>query len=278
MRIVRFARDGQTGWGFLENDEIFLAETAHGVEEGVAHGLEGLQELRRSCTRTVALGDARLLAPLERPSKIVGLARNYRDHGPREDSPDPMPLLFGIPPSAIIGPDDQIELPAIAKKIDWEVELGIVIGARARKVRQAAALDHVIGYTVVNDVSARDPEITGGQLFRGKAFDTFKPTGPCIVTVDELSDAGDLTLRLLVNGEVKQDSTTANLIHGVRKLIEFCSETFTLEPGDLIASGTPGGVGASRNPPEFLKHGDEVIAEIAGIGSLRNTVRDTSAQ
>ncbi len=278
MRIVRFAGGGGTGWGFLEDDEIFVADPAHGVEESVATGLDGLHDLRRTCTRAVALRDARLLAPLARPSKIVGLARNYRDHPPRGDTPDPMPLLFGIPPSSIIGPDDQIEIPAIAKNIDWEVELGIVIGPRARNVRYDVALDHVIGYTVVNDVSARDPEITGGQLFRGKAFDTFKPMGPCIVTVDELSDAADLSLRLLVNGEVKQDSTTANLIHGVRKLIEFCSETFTLEPGDVIASGTPGGVGASRKPPEFLKHGDEVIAEIAGIGSLRNTVRDAGAQ
>jgi 2-keto-4-pentenoate hydratase/2-oxohepta-3-ene-1,7-dioic acid hydratase in catechol pathway len=274
MRIARFDHQGRVGWGAVDGDEVvdmsvngrsFVDLVAEGADAFLAIPLDG---------RRITLDDVRLLAPIERPSKIIGLARNYRDHGPAAIAGEtPTPILFGMLPSAVIGPGDTIEIPPESSRVDWEVELAVVIGRRARNVPVERALDHVLGYTIVNDISARDPEIVQGQLFRGKAFDTFKPMGPWITTVDELGDGAGLRLELLVNGERKQDSTTSNLIAGVRALIELCSRTFTLEPGDVIATGTPGGTGSSRDPQEFLQPGDEVVARIENIGELRNHVR-----
>ncbi len=274
MKIARFAYSGVEAWGVVDGDDI-VDMTSNGPSPSPIFplGHEGFSRLSRSGMPRHPLAGLRILRPLERPSKIIGLARNYRDHGPVAGSTPPPPILFGMVPSALIGPGESIVLPADATSVDWEVELGVVIGRRARNVSVADALDHVLGYTIVNDVSARDPEIVQGQLFRAKAFDTFKPVGPWIVTVDELGDGSDLRLQLLVNDVVMQDSTTSNLIAGVRQLIEFCSRTFTLEPGDLIATGTPGGTGSSRDPKVFLKGGDRVVARIEGIGELANPVQ-----
>jgi 2-keto-4-pentenoate hydratase/2-oxohepta-3-ene-1,7-dioic acid hydratase in catechol pathway len=157
--------------------------------------------------------------------------------------------------------------------VDWEVELGVVIGRRARRVSQADALAHVGGYTIVNDVSARDLQTSDGQWMRAKSFDTFTPMGPWITTTDELGDASGLGIRLWVNGQLKQSGNTSDLVFGVAALVSYCSQAFTLEPGDVISSGTPSGVGNARKPPEYLHEGDALVLEIDGIGRLHNTVR-----
>jgi 2-keto-4-pentenoate hydratase/2-oxohepta-3-ene-1,7-dioic acid hydratase in catechol pathway len=274
VKIARFEDGSMTGWGFVEGDDLVEMTSIEASPSAVFPlGHEGFRRLSRSGMPHRSLSELRILQPLERPSKIIGLARNYQDHGNAPGTPPQTPILFGMVPSALIGPEESIVLPAEATSVDWEVELGVVIGRRATHVSSANALDHVLGYTIVNDVSARDPEIVQGQLFRAKAFDTFKPVGPWIVTVDELGDGSDLRLQLLVNNVVMQDSTTSNLVAGVRELIELCSRTFTLEPGDLISTGTPGGTGSSRDPKVFLKDGDRVVARIERIGELANPVR-----
>jgi len=279
LRLVLFEVHGLPDWGFLDGDQVLSVgdRDPKAIEQALSIGIDGLRSVRARAKAAVDAGTVRFLRPLSSPSKIIGLARNYRSHGLREGDAAELPILFGMVPSALIGPDEPIILPDEANRVDWEVELGIVIGRRGRYVRAADALEHVIGYTIVNDVSARDPEVVAGQLFRAKAFDTFKPIGPCITTVDELGDAADLELKLWVNGVTKQHASTSDLIAGVRRLMEFCSGTFTLEPGDLIASGTPGGTGGSRTPPEFLKDGDRVTCYIEGIGTLENPVRGASS-
>ena len=273
MKIARFEHAGTTGWGFVEGDDLLdMTSTQESPSALFPLGHEGFMRLPRSEMPRRSLSRLRILQPLERPSKIIGLARNYQDHGNPPGTPPQTPILFGMVPSALIGPEDSILLPAEATSVDWEIELGVVIGRRARHVSAGDALDHVLGYTIVNDVSARDPEIVQGQLFRAKAFDTFKPVGPWIVTVDELGDGSGLRLELLVNDVVMQDSTTSNLVAGVPELIELCSRTFTLEPGDLISTGTPGGTGSSHDPKVFLKEGDRVVARIERIGELANPV------
>lgn len=275
MRIARFVSNGAPAWGFVEGGDLVAADSSEPWEEVLKAEPDWLRTQRSMARAGVPVTSVRLLAPVVRPSKIIGLARNYRTHGPRTGEPE-APTLFGMVPSALVGPDDAIVLPPQAHMVDWEAELAVVIGWRAKDVTVDRALDYVAGYTILNDVSARDPDIVAGQLFRGKAFDTFKPTGPWLTTVDELGDAADLAIRLWVNGDLKQDSRTSELIAGVRELIAFCSGTFSLERGDVIATGTPSGVGASRTPPEFLAAGDEVVVEIEGIGRLRNSVRSAA--
>lgn len=220
--------------------------------------------------------DAPLVAPL-RPGKIVAIGLNYRDHIREAGMTSPeSPLVFAKFPSSIIGPTDSIQLPSLAKRVDWEVELGVVIGRRMCSVAAAEALDYVFGYTVANDISARDVQFADGQWVRGKSFDTFCPTGPTVVTKDEVSDPQQLTLRTRVNGDVVQESTTAEMVFGVAELLAFCSASFTLEPGDLVLTGTPWGCGEFMAPPRSLKAGDLLETEIEGIGTLRNPVVDRS--
>ena len=213
--------------------------------------------------------------PTERPSKIIGVGLNYRDHADEQGAEPPAsPLLFAKWPSALIGDGDAIRLPPITRKVDYEAELGVVIGERARAVPVERALDVVAGYVCVNDVSARDLQFADGQWTRAKSLDTFCPVGPRLVPASEVSDPQTLRIRCLVNGEVMQDSSTANMIFSVAELIAFASEAIELEPGDLIATGTPSGVGFARTPPRFLAPGDEVVVEIERIGRLTNPVTD----
>jgi 2-keto-4-pentenoate hydratase/2-oxohepta-3-ene-1,7-dioic acid hydratase in catechol pathway len=183
-------------------------------------------------------------------------------------------VLFAKFPSSLIGDGADITWRAAdTEQVDYEAELAVVIGRRARDVPASMALDHVLGYTCLNDVSARDLQFGDGQWVRGKSLDTFCPVGPWIVTADELADPGALRIRCLVNGEVVQDARTSEMVHGVPELIAFCSRFMTLEPGDVIATGTPGGVGVFRDPPRFLDDGDEVVIDIEGIGRLVNRCR-----
>jgi len=218
------------------------------------------------------------MLPIERPQKIICVGLNYRDHAEEQGAELPSaPLLFAKWPNALIGPGEAIVLPRVSKRVDYEAELGVVIGERVRGVSKENALDAVRGYICLNDVSARDLQFSDGQWTRGKSADTFCPVGPRLVPAAEVPDPQALGIRCVLNGEMMQDSTTANMIFGVAEIIAYASATMTFEPGDLIATGTPAGVGVFRDPPVLLKDGDEVTIEIDGLGSLTNPVRAESA-
>jgi 2-keto-4-pentenoate hydratase/2-oxohepta-3-ene-1,7-dioic acid hydratase in catechol pathway len=213
-------------------------------------------------------------APLRAPSKIACVGLNYHDHC-REtgmEAPD-RPLIFAKFSSSLTGPDQRIEWPeGLTEQVDWEAELAVVVGSRVRHATRAEALDAIFGYTAANDVSARDLQFSDQQWVRGKSLDTFCPLGPTIVTPDEFGDPQDKRLVARVNGETMQDSTTAEMIFGVAEIVSFLSRACTLEPGDLILTGTPWGVGGFRDPPVFLKPGDTVEIEVEGVGVLANEV------
>jgi 2,4-didehydro-3-deoxy-L-rhamnonate hydrolase len=212
--------------------------------------------------------------PIDRPSKIVCVGLNYRDHAEEQGTDLPgAPLLFAKWPNALIGPGESIVIPRESKQVDYEAELGVVIGERVRNVSQDNALEAVRGYLCLNDVSARDLQFSDGQWTRGKSPDTFCPVGPRLVPAADVADPQALGIRCLLNGVTMQDSTTANMIFTVAEVIAYASATMTLEPGDLIATGTPAGVGVFRDPPVLLKNGDEVTIEIDGLGALTNPVR-----
>lgn len=211
--------------------------------------------------------------PFARPGKIVCVGLNYRDHAEESGmEPPPRPLVFAKWPSSLIGPGEAIVLPEQAQEVDWEAELGVVIGKRAHKVSAADALDYVGGYCCANEVSARDIQFADGQWTRGKSFDTFGPVGP-VVPAGRIPDPQNLRIRCILNGEVVQDSSTAQMIFTIAEVIAFVSDGITLEKGDLILTGTPAGVGFGRKPPVYLEDGDEVTVEIEGVGSLTNPVR-----
>ena len=212
--------------------------------------------------------------PIDRPSKIVCVGLNYRDHAEEQGAELPSaPLLFAKWPNALIGPGEPIVIPRASEQVDYEAELGVVIGARVRGVSEEKALEAVRGYLCLNDVSARDLQFSDGQWTRGKSPDTFCPIGPRLVPREEVPDPQALGIRCLLNGEVMQDSTTGNMIFTVAEIVAYASATMTLEPGDLIATGTPAGVGIFRDPRVLLQDGDEVTIEIDGLGALTNPVR-----
>lgn len=235
--------------------------------ELIAAGVRGIRTSDRP------LPDGQLVLPW-RPGKIVAIGLNYRDHIAEAGLEEPArPLVFAKFPSSAIGPDEAIVIDSrLTARVDWEVELGVVIGRRATRVAAADALDHVFGYTVANDVSARDVQFADGQWVRGKSLDTFCPIGPVVVTRGDLPNPQQLRLTTRVNGETVQDSSTAEMVFGVAELIEFCSASFTLDPGDLLITGTPWGCGEFMSPPRSLKDGDTVEVEAEGIGALRNVV------
>jgi 2-keto-4-pentenoate hydratase/2-oxohepta-3-ene-1,7-dioic acid hydratase in catechol pathway len=229
-------------------------------------------EAGRSAKATLPLSQVTLLAPLLRPTKVVAIGQNYADHC-REQHVEPpkVPIIFCKFPSAIIGPGAVIRWdPALTRQVDYEAELAVVIGRTARHVSAAEALDYVAGYTLCNDISARDLQFGDGQWVRGKSLDTFCPLGPWLVTRDEVADPQALAIRCTINGRVMQDSFTSEMIFRVPELVEFCSRAFTLLPGDVIATGTPHGVGHFRKPPAYLKDGDVVTIEVQDIGQLTN--------
>jgi 2-keto-4-pentenoate hydratase/2-oxohepta-3-ene-1,7-dioic acid hydratase in catechol pathway len=221
-----------------------------------------------------------LLAPVPRPGKIVAIGRNYRDHVDEEGAEPPAaPLVFSKWPSSVVGHRGEVRWdPALTAQVDYEAELAVVIGRTARRVREAEALDYVLGYTCLNDISARDLQFGDGQWARGKSLDTFCPMGPVLVTADEIPDPQVLDISCQVNGETVQSANTRQMYFGVAEIISHCSQSFSLEPGDVIATGTPGGVGIFRDPPVLLSDGDEVVVEIQRIGRLVNTCRYEPAQ
>jgi 2-keto-4-pentenoate hydratase/2-oxohepta-3-ene-1,7-dioic acid hydratase in catechol pathway len=215
--------------------------------------------------------------PIDSPAKIICVGLNYRDHAEETGAELPTaPLLFAKWANTLIGPGEPIVLPPESSQVDYEAELGVVIGRAGRRVAERDALDHVRGYVCVNDVSARDLQFADGQWTRGKSPDTFCPVGPRLVPREEVDDPQALAIRCLVNGEVLQDSTTANMVFSVAEVIAYVSRTVTLEPGDLIATGTPAGVGVFRDPQVLLQDGDEVTVEVEGLGRLTNPVTKES--
>lgn len=215
----------------------------------------------------------RLLPPIPDPGKFICIGLNYQDHCDEQNKPRPeRPILFGKFSNAIVGHEDTVLHSTVTEQLDYEGELGIVIGRGGKGIKRRQALEHVFGYTIINDISARDVQKSDGQFLRAKTQDTFAPMGPCVVTTHEISDPQNLQIKTRVNGVTLQDSTTRNMIFGVAELLEFISEGITLEPGDVISTGTPAGVGVHRKPQALLKAGDVMEVEIEGIGLLRNWI------
>jgi 2-keto-4-pentenoate hydratase/2-oxohepta-3-ene-1,7-dioic acid hydratase in catechol pathway len=221
----------------------------------------------------VSSKDAYWFAPVPRPGKLICIGLNYRDHAAESNMAIPeRPVIFSKFPTCVIAPGEPVVIPSTSHQVDYEAELAVVIGRRAKNVKASGAIDYVLGYTAFNDVSARDFQFADGQWQRGKSCDTFAPMGQTIVTTDEITDPHKLSIKLVLNGQTMQDSNTDQLIFGVPELIEFLTESITLEPGDVIATGTPPGVGFARKPPVFLKPGDQMEVLIEGMGGLGNPI------
>lgn len=281
MKLARYEAAEGVRLGAVEGDEI-ADLTGAGLPYStmlalVSAGEAGLAAARKALAGAARapLSSVRLLAPIERPGKYLAIGMNYQKHleeserigvGPPKDQ-----LWFNKQVTCLNDPFGDIE-PGVTEKLDYEVELGIVIGRRAKGVKAADALDYVFGYFVANDVSARDWQFHSPTFTMGKSFDTHGPIGPWIVTADEVPDPQALDLSCHVNGERRQASNTALMLHPIAKQIEYLSTAFTLEPGDLIATGTPEGVGVGMDPPKFLKSGDVVRCEVEGIGAIENRV------
>ncbi|MUK87561.1 FAA hydrolase family protein [Ornithinibacillus sp. L9] len=222
---------------------------------------------------TYLLDEVTVQAPLSQPGKVVCVGNNYMDHCIEQNvEPPKKPMIFSKWASCIVGPGEAIELPEDSEQVDYEAELVVVIGKQGKNISEENALDYVFGYTIMNDVSARDVQFEDVQWVRGKSYDTFAPLGPVIVTKDEIEDPHNLDIKLEVNGEALQDSNTKHLIFNISHLISYLSKGFTFEPGDIIATGTPHGVGVFREPQVFLKSGDRCKIEIEKIGVLENKV------
>jgi 2-keto-4-pentenoate hydratase/2-oxohepta-3-ene-1,7-dioic acid hydratase in catechol pathway len=219
------------------------------------------------------LASARLRAPIPRPGKITCVGMNYADHAREQGKePPPAPIFFLKSCNTICGPGDKIQLPPNSTQVDYEAEFAVIIGKRGKRIPEQRAYEHVAGYMIMNDVSARDLQFGDKQWFRGKSCDTFAPCGPWIVTADEIPDPHNLRIALTLNGETMQDSNTSNLIFKVPFLVSYLSQSLTWEVGDIISTGTPAGVGVFRKPPVFLKPGDKVSITIEGLGTLANSV------
>lgn len=273
MRLVTFEADGARRVGVRVDGGV--ADTGYAdMIELIRGGEEALEQAARAAEEREPIREPRLLAPVPRPGKILCCGVNYASH--REENPDAVmpeePFFFSKLPTAVIGPGEPIVIPREQTKTDWEVELAFVIGRRARRVPQADALDHVFGWTVLHDVSARDIQFRENQITLGKGVDTFSPIGPEIVTADEIGDWSTLRLATYVNGEERQSGVAGDMLFPPARLIEFLTAIVTLEPGDVVTTGTPAGVGCFRDPPLYLQPGDEVTVEVDRIGRLTNTV------
>ena len=276
MRLIRFGAAGQEKPGLWQAGKIvdLRAIFPEIPDIGERFFTEGwLQRIDRIKDPGQAL-DVRLGCPISRPSKIICLGLNYLDHREESGFEKPQqPLLFSKTPNALNGPFDPILLPRSCDQIDWEAELAVVIGKAGKRIAASEALDYVAGFSVMNDVSGRQAQFSDGQWFRGKSFDTFAPMGPALVTVDEIENLQNLTVKARVNGEVMQDGNSADMLFEIPTIIAFISEDITLMPGDIISTGTPSGVGIFRDPPVLLKAGDVVECEVEGVGCIRNTVK-----
>ncbi|MGQ0571645.1 MAG: fumarylacetoacetate hydrolase family protein [Armatimonadota bacterium] len=302
MRFVNV----ETGLGILEGDHVFMMAalarlaartTARGerrrastdapddlvsfIERGTlaqarAALTTGRRLLKAGTTRglVVPLSEARLLAPIPRPRKnIFCMGRNYAEHAKESGGSVPsVPVFFTKPPTCVVGPEAPVVHHAVTQALDYEVELAVIVGKRGRDIPVERALEHVFGYTIMNDVTARDLQRRHEQWFKGKSLDTFAPMGPAVVHRSAIPDPQNLRLRMRVNGEVRQDASTRSMVFTVAQLLSVLSAGMTVEPGDILATGTPEGVAMGRTPPPWLQAGDVVEAEIDGIGTLRNRI------
>jgi 2-keto-4-pentenoate hydratase/2-oxohepta-3-ene-1,7-dioic acid hydratase in catechol pathway len=287
MHLVTFAHEGAQRLGVLatvngQESVIDLNRATSELPSDMIGFLSGGAESHALAARVIAAPPAaavlarsavRLMAPIPRPGKIICIGLNYRDHAAESNQPVPdFPTVFAKYASCIIGIGEPIVIPRVTSEIDYEAELAVVIGRRARDVAEADALNYVAGYTPFNDVSARDYQSRTSQWTIGKTFDTFGPIGPALVTADEVGDPHTLDIRLSIGGEVLQSSNTRHLIFTIPQLITYLSAVMTLEPGDVIATGTPAGVGAARSPKRWLRPGETVCVEISRLGILENPV------
>jgi 2-keto-4-pentenoate hydratase/2-oxohepta-3-ene-1,7-dioic acid hydratase in catechol pathway len=281
MRFVTFERNGSAEAGVISGSDVVGLKgagfpTLLGLIEG---GSDALSRVRTWLANPPAgavapMADVRLRAPIARPPKIICIGLNYRDHAIESKAEIPsVPTVFSKYHTAVIGPGDAIVLPSRSKGPDYEAELAVVIGKGGRYIPKERWQEHVFGYSNLNDVSARDYQEATSQWMIGKTFDTFAPMGPAIVTADEIPDPHTLDIQMIINGEILQNSNTSQLVFRIPELIEHLSSVFTLEPGDVISTGTPAGVGEARTPPRWLRPGDDVVVKIAGLGELRNPVQ-----
>lgn len=267
MRLVTFSRTGaQPEAGVIQGDQV------------VGLGMSMIEvcasdSIPQPKGPAYPLSEVKLLAPVPRPSKLICVGLNYRDHAAESRSEIPtVPTIFNKFPNVVIAAGDPVVLPKISRKPDYEAEFAFVIGKGGRNIPAERAMEHVIGYTIINDISARDFQTATTQWLMGKTFDTFCPMGPWIVTKDEIADPHALDISLEIGGEILQKSNTRELVFQIPRLVEYVSSAVTLEPGDVFATGTPGGVGFARKPPRWLKPGEETIVRIEGIGELRNPI------
>jgi 2-keto-4-pentenoate hydratase/2-oxohepta-3-ene-1,7-dioic acid hydratase in catechol pathway len=295
LKIVRFLHDKTESYGalvaefkvvdLLKLSKVMRRPIPASLDELILLGRDGLNKVERLIKETnekekakaairLSKSNIKLLAPVKLPPKIICLGLNYRDHAAEQNAPLPQePVIFMKPRTAVIGPDEPIVKPAFVKELDYEAELAVVIGKRGKDITVEEAEDHIFGCTCLNDVSARDVQFKDKQWTRGKSFDTFAPMGPCLTTVDQIGDPTNLWIRTRVNGELRQNSSTSNMVFNVYKIVHELSRVMTLEPCDVIATGTPAGVAFAMKPePKFLSHGDIVEIEIENIGILRNNI------
>jgi len=267
MRLATFRRAGGSAEaGVIDNGKItgLGSDMLSVIASGATPAAKG---------PSYNLRDVTLLAPIPRPPKLICVGLNYRDHAAETKMEIPkVPTIFNKFPNVVIGPGENIVLPKVSERPDYEAEFAFVIGHGGRHIPAARAMQHVFGYTIVNDVSARDYQMATTQWLMGKTFDTFAPMGPWIVTADEIADPHSLDIWLEIGGERLQNSNTRELIFKIPELIEFISTVVTLEPGDVVITGTPAGVGFARKPPRYLKPGDQVSIHVEGIGTLMNPV------
>lgn len=282
MKLVRTGAPGQERPGILDDGQVVdVSGTFHDFDPAffTGDGLLSLAALARgdaALPRTAVADVQRWGSPVARPGKVVCIGLNYRDHATESGMPVPEePVIFFKGTDTVVGPYDTVHIPVGGHKTDWEVELGVVIGRPARYLPSVEAAREVIaGYCVSHDVSERSFQLErGGQWVKGKSCETFNPLGPWLVTADEVPDPQDLALELRVNGDVRQDSSTANMIFPVAEIVHYVSQFMVLEPGDLINTGTPAGVGMGMDPPRFLRPGDVVELSIAGLGQQRQVFR-----
>jgi 2-keto-4-pentenoate hydratase/2-oxohepta-3-ene-1,7-dioic acid hydratase in catechol pathway len=285
MHLVSYLRESGESLGVLLGDRVVAAtdltpDAPATMDALLADPDAGLAQLRGAAAAApdpagTPLEQVRLLAPLPRPRNVICIGRNYAEHANEEglEPPDAPAVFLKTTTSVVAHGDDIVWDPSYTTQVDYEAELAVVIGTTARHVPVERALDHVLGYTCLNDVSARDLQFADLQWSRGKSLDTFCPMGPALVTPDEVGDPQQLAVRCLLNGQVVQEASTKVMFHSIAEVISYCSRAFTLHPGDVIATGTPGGVGIFRDPPLLLADGDEVVVEIEKVGTLINRCR-----
>ncbi|MGJ3238612.1 MAG: fumarylacetoacetate hydrolase family protein [Anaerolineae bacterium] len=269
MKLVTFKKiDGRLSVGELRDDVLYALGTSMSMSEIAAEGLSDRDESFR------VMKHGGIQAPVQ-PSKIFCVGRNYAEHAAELANEVPeSPLIFSKYPTSVIGTEQAIEWQhSITEKVDWEGELAVVISKRAKQITEDQAYEHIFGYTIANDISARDLQDRESQWVRAKSQDTFCPLGPTIVTPDEITDPHNLRIVTQVNGETMQDGHTSDMIFKIPYLVAYLSQTFTLMPGDIILTGTPSGVGKAMKPPRFLQDGDQVTVTVEGIGTLSNTCK-----